>query len=167
MHGRNRSRLASCDRSHMLYPEEGQSSGPMTKPSMIDLGLVIHKKEPEKRVRCSRKRSGTHPAPGSPGEPMKQTNSETDEALAHIRRNTAVPIQRFFDSVVAARIEETTGRQIKSPVSSLALNFLSKAKGLRRFSEILTLFLKRAPGIQPVARGIRRIRRSKRAENEL
>jgi hypothetical protein len=134
---------------------------------MIDLGLVIHKEEPEKRVRCSRKRSGTHPAPGSSGEPMKQTNSETDEALAHIRRNTAVPIQRFFDSVVAARIEETTGRQNKSRVSSLALNFLSKAKGLRRFLEVLTLFLKKAPGIQPLARGIRRIRRSKRAENEL
>ena len=98
---------------------------------------------------------------------MKQTNSETDEALAHIRRNTAVPIQRFFDSVVAARLEETTGRQNKNPVSSLELNFLSMAKGLRRFLEVLALFLKKAPGIQPLARGIRRIRRSKQDYNEL
>jgi hypothetical protein len=97
---------------------------------------------------------------------MKQTDSETDEALAHIRRNTTIPIQRFFDSVVAARLEETTGRQNRNPVSTLKLNFLGMAKGLRGFLEALTLFLKRALGIQPIARGIRRIRRSKRAYNE-
>ena len=47
---------------------------------------------------------------------MKQTHTETDKALAHIRRNTAAPIQRFLDSVIAARLEETAGPPNRKPV---------------------------------------------------
>src|SRR5919112_4266150 len=68
-------------------------------------------REPDKRVIRSRKRSGTHPDPGSSGEPMKQTDDEANEALAHIRRTTAAPIQRFLDSIAAARLVETTSRR--------------------------------------------------------
>ena len=42
---------------------------------------------------------------------MKQTDQDVDEALAYIQQSTASPIQRLFDSIVAARLEETAGRQ--------------------------------------------------------
>ena len=68
---------------------------------------------------------------------MKQTQTETDEALAHIRRNTAAPIQRFLDSVIAARLEETAGPPNRKPVRLSNLGILGMAKGLRRSFETL------------------------------
>jgi hypothetical protein len=133
---------------------------------MIDMSPVIHKEEPGKRVRHSRKRSGTHPAPGLSGEPMKQTDNEADEALAHIRQNTAAPIQRFFDSIVAARLEETTSRENGKTVSPSKLGLLDMAEGLSRFLEALSFFLKRDLSMQPIARVIRRVRRSEQTHNE-
>jgi hypothetical protein len=44
---------------------------------------------------------------------MKQPDNEADEAVAHIRQNTADPIRRFLDSVVSARLEEATCLQDK------------------------------------------------------
>jgi hypothetical protein len=133
---------------------------------MIDLSPCFHKEEPEKRVRRSRKRSGTHPVPGLSGEPMKQTDTEADEALAHIRQNTAAPIQRFFDSIAAARLEETTSHQNRKPVSPSKLGLLDMAKGLSSFLEALSFFVRRALSIQPLARIIRRVRRRRQAYKE-
>jgi hypothetical protein len=44
---------------------------------------------------------------------MKQPDKEADEAVAHIRQNTADPIRRFLDSVVSSRLEEATCLQDK------------------------------------------------------
>jgi hypothetical protein len=91
---------------------------------------------------------------------MKQTDTEADEALAHIRQNTAAPIQRFFDSIAAARLEETTSHQNRKPVSPSKLGLLDMAKGLSSF------FVRRALSIQPLARVIRRVRRRRQAYKE-
>ena len=97
---------------------------------------------------------------------MKPTDTEADEALAHIRRNTAAPIQRFFDSIAAARLEETIGRQNRKPVSPSKLGRSGMAKGLSRFLEALSFFVRRALSIQPLARIIRRVRRRRQAYKE-
>ena len=97
---------------------------------------------------------------------MKQTHTETDEALAHIRRNTAAPIQRFLDSVIAARLEETAGPPNRKPVRPSKLGILGMAKGLRRSFETLSFFLKKDLCLQSVARVIHRIRRRQQPRNE-
>ncbi len=88
---------------------------------------------------------------------MKQTNSEADEAFAHIRQTSAAPIQRFLDSIAAARLEETTGRQDGVADGPLRLDCSGAAKGMHRFSEALGVSLKAAPGTKLLARVIRRI----------
>ena len=90
---------------------------------------------------------------------MKQTNHEADEALAHIRRKTAAPIQRFFDSIAAARLEETTRHQNLKPVGSSKLDLLGGGKGLGKLLEARNFFLKRNLSLQHVARVIRHFRR--------
>jgi hypothetical protein len=90
---------------------------------------------------------------------MKQTDHEADEALAHIRRNTAAPIQRFFDSIAAARLEETTSHQNRKPVGSSKLDLIDLGKGLGKFSEALNFFRRRDLSLQCVARAVRHIRR--------
>jgi hypothetical protein len=89
---------------------------------------------------------------------MKQTDDEADEALAHIRRNTAAPIQRFLDSIAAARLEETTRRQDRLADGPSRPGRPSVDKGLHRFLEALGIFRKRPPGMKALARVIRRIR---------
>jgi len=88
---------------------------------------------------------------------MKQTDGEADEALAHIRRTTAAPIQRFLDSIAAARLEETTGRRDAVADGPLRLDRSGAAKGMHRFSALLGVSLKVALGMRPLARVIRRI----------
>ena len=90
---------------------------------------------------------------------MKQTDHEADEALAHIRRKTAAPIQRFFDSIAAARLEETTRHQNLKPVGSSKLDLLGGGKGLGKLLEARNFFLKRHLSLQRVARVIRHFRR--------
>jgi hypothetical protein len=92
---------------------------------------------------------------------MKQTDHEADEALAHIRRNTAVPIQRFFDSLAAARLEETTSQQNRNPTGPSKLGRSGAALGLRRLLEAISFSLKSALGAETFARVIRRICRHK------
>jgi hypothetical protein len=89
---------------------------------------------------------------------MKQTDDEADEALAHIRRNTAAPIQRFLDSIAAARLEETTTRRDKVADGPSRPVCPGVAKGLHRFLEALGVFRKRTLGMKPQARVIHRIR---------
>ena len=113
--------------------------------------------EPENRVKRSRKRSGIHPDPGSSGEPMKQTDGEVDEALAHIRRTTAAPIQRFLDSIAAARSEETTSRQNGLANGPSRPGRSGMAKRPQRFLEGLGFLLKRALCMKSLARIIGRI----------
>ncbi|WP_114948461.1 hypothetical protein [Microvirga calopogonii] len=96
--------------------------------------------------------------PGLSGEPMKQTDTEADEALAHIRRNTAAPIQRFLDSVAAARLEETTRHQNGKPLGSSKLDLSGLAKSLGKLLEART-FLKGNLGLHRVARAVRHFRR--------
>ena len=88
---------------------------------------------------------------------MKQTDHEADEALAHIRRNTAVPIQRFLDSIAAARLEEATSRQGGVADGPSSPGRSGMAKGLQRFLDALGIFPKRVIGMKPLARVIRRI----------
>lgn len=88
---------------------------------------------------------------------MKQTDTEADEALAYIRRNTAAPIQRFFDSIAAARLEETTSRQNGKPVGSSKLDLLGLGNGLGKLLEARN-FLKRNLGVYHVARAVRHFR---------
>jgi hypothetical protein len=90
---------------------------------------------------------------------MKPTDHEADEALAHIRRKTAAPIQRFFDSIAAARLEETTRHQNLKPVGSSKLDLLGGGKGLGKLLEARNFFLKRNLSLQRVARVIRHSRR--------
>jgi hypothetical protein len=88
---------------------------------------------------------------------MKQTDGEADEALAHIRRTTAAPIQRFLDAIAASRLEEMTGRRDgveNGPSRHVCLDVL---QGLHRLSKGLGNSLKEAPGTKPLARVIRRI----------
>ena len=40
---------------------------------------------------------------------MTQTTDDFDAALAHIRRQTAVPIRRFIDVIAASRTKEAAG----------------------------------------------------------
>jgi hypothetical protein len=87
---------------------------------------------------------------------MKQTD-EADEALAHIRRTTAAPIQRFLDSIAAARLEETTGRQDRGADDPSSPGRSGMAKELHRFLGASGLSLKRAVGIKFLARIIGRI----------
>ena len=87
---------------------------------------------------------------------MKQTD-KVDEALAHIRRNTAAPIQRFLDSIAAARLEDTTSRQNSVVDGPSRPGRSGMAKGLQRFFEALSVSLKRVLGMKPLARVIRRI----------
>ncbi len=89
---------------------------------------------------------------------MKQTDTKADEALAHIRRNTAAPIQRFFDSVAAARLEETTSHQNRKLIGSSKLDLLGLAKGLGKLLEARN-FLERNLGLHRVARAVRHFRR--------
>ena len=89
---------------------------------------------------------------------MKQTDGEADEALAHIRQNTAAPIQRFLDSIAAARLEETTSRRDRVADGPSRPGRPDAAKGLRRFLEALERFWKRTFGMKPLDRVIRRIR---------
>jgi hypothetical protein len=91
---------------------------------------------------------------------MKQTDHEADEALAHIRRKTAAPIQRFFDSIAAARLEETTRHQNLKPVGSSKLDLLGGGKGLGKLLEARNFFLKRNLSLHRVARAVRHFRRS-------
>ncbi len=85
---------------------------------------------------------------------MKQTDTKADEALAHIRRNTAAPIQRFFDSVAAARLEETTSHQNRKLIGSSKLDLLGLGKLLEARN-----FLERNLGLHRVARAVRHFRR--------
>jgi hypothetical protein len=87
---------------------------------------------------------------------MKQTD-EADEALAHIRRDTAAPIQRFLDSIAAARLEETTSRRDRVADGPSRPGRPGVAKGLHRFLKALGASMKRALGMKPLARVIRRI----------
>jgi hypothetical protein len=73
---------------------------------------------------------------------MKQTDDEADEALAHIRQNTAAPIQRFLDSIAAARLEETTSRRDRVAGGPSRPSRPDVAKGLRRILEALGVFWK-------------------------
>ena len=88
---------------------------------------------------------------------MKQTD-EADEALAHIRRHTAAPIQRFLDSIAAARLEETTSRRDRVADGPSRPGRPGVAKGLHRFLKALSVARKRTLGMKPLARVIRRIR---------
>jgi hypothetical protein len=90
---------------------------------------------------------------------MKQTDHEADEALAHIRRKTAAPIQRFFDSVAAARLEETTSHQNRKPAGPSKLDFLGLGKGLGKLLEARNVFLNRDLSLRRVARVVRHFRR--------
>lgn len=90
---------------------------------------------------------------------MKQTDTEADKALAHIRRSTAAPIQRFFDSVAAARLEETTSHQNRKPVGPSKLDPLALSNGLGKLLEARNLFRKRNLSLQGVARVVRHFRR--------
>jgi hypothetical protein len=89
---------------------------------------------------------------------MKQTDDEANEALAHIRRATAAPIQRFLDSIAAARLEETASRRDRVADGPSRPGRSGVAEGLHRFLEALGVSLKRALGMKPLARIIRRIR---------
>jgi hypothetical protein len=89
---------------------------------------------------------------------MKQTDDEANEALAHIRRTTAAPIQRFLDSIAAARLEETASRRDRVADGPSRPGRSGVAEGLHRFLEALGVSLKRALGMKPLARIIRRIR---------
>lgn len=89
---------------------------------------------------------------------MKQADDGADEALARIRQNTAAPIQRFLDSIAAARLEETTSRRDRVADGPSTPGRSGVAEGLHRFLEALGVFLKRARGMKPLARLIRRIR---------
>jgi hypothetical protein len=91
---------------------------------------------------------------------MKQTDHEADEALAHIRRKTAAPIQRFFDSIAAARLEETTSHQSRKPVGSSKIDLLGLGKGLGKLLEARNVFRKRNLCPHRVARAVRHFRRS-------
>jgi hypothetical protein len=71
---------------------------------------------------------------------MKQTEDEADEALAHIRRITSAPIQRFLDSIAAARLEETTSR--RNRVADGPSRPGRAVKRLHRILEALGLTLK-------------------------
>ncbi len=88
---------------------------------------------------------------------MKPTDHEADEALAHIRRNTAVPIQRFFDSVAAARREETATQQNRNPTGPSKLGRSGAARGPHRLLEAISFSLKSALGTETFTRVIRRI----------
>ena len=88
---------------------------------------------------------------------MKQTDDEADEALAHIRQNTAAPIQRFLDSIAAARLEETTSRRDRTADGPPRPVCPGVAKGLHRFLKTFGVSLKRALGMKPLARVLRRI----------
>jgi hypothetical protein len=88
---------------------------------------------------------------------MKQTDTEADEALAHIRRSTAAPIQRFFDSVAAARLEETTSHQNRKRVVSSKLDLLGLGKGLGQILEARSFF--RKGHLSLLARAVRHFRR--------
>ncbi len=88
---------------------------------------------------------------------MKQIDGEVDEALAHIRQTTAVPIQRFLDSIAAARLDETTDCRDGVADGSSRPDRSGVAKGLHRLSEALSVSLKAAPGTKLLARVIRRI----------
>ncbi|WP_210381511.1 hypothetical protein [Microvirga zambiensis] len=96
---------------------------------------------------------------------MKQTDTEADEALAHIRRNTAAPIQRFFDSVAAARIEETTSHQNRKRVDSSKLDLIDLGEGLSKLLEARSFFRKRDLSLRRVARAVRHIRRGEWPSN--
>jgi hypothetical protein len=89
---------------------------------------------------------------------MKQIDDEADEALARIRQDTAAPIQRFLDSIAAARLEETTSRRDRVADGPLRPGCQGAAKGLRRILEALGDFRNRTFGMKPQARVIRRIR---------
>ena len=89
---------------------------------------------------------------------MKQTDDEADEAFAHIRQSTAAPIQRFLDSIAAARLEETTSRRDRLADGPSRPGLPGLATGLHRFLEALGVSLKRALGMKPQDRVIRRIR---------
>ena len=88
---------------------------------------------------------------------MKQTDDEANEALAHIRRTTAAPIQRFLDSIAAARLEETTSRRDRVADGPSRPGRPGVAKGLHRFLKALGVSLKRALGMKPLVRVIHRI----------
>jgi hypothetical protein len=79
---------------------------------------------------------------------MKE-NDEADKALAHIRQNTAAPIQGFLDSIAAARLEETTSRRDRVADGPSKRGRPGVAKGLRRFLDAL--------GMNSLDRVIRRI----------
>ena len=76
---------------------------------------------------------------------MRQTDDEADEALAHIRQNTAAPIQRFLDSIAAARLEETTSRRDRVADGPSRPGRPGVDKGLHRFLEALRIFRKSPP----------------------
>jgi hypothetical protein len=91
---------------------------------------------------------------------MKQTNTEADEAVAYIRQNTAAPIQRYLDSVVAARLEEDPSRLGPKSADPLKLNrlaFVARVwtKGRRDLSRLL----KSPLSIRPLIQVVRLIRR--------
>ena len=88
---------------------------------------------------------------------MKQTDDEANEALAYIRRTTAAPIQRFLDSIAAARLEETTSHRDRVADGPSRPGRPGVAKRLHRFLKALGVSLKRALAMKPLARVIRRI----------
>ena len=91
---------------------------------------------------------------------MKQTDQDVDEALAYIQQSTAAPIQRFFDSVVAARLEETAVRHNSQAAGRPKLSLLLAAKGFSKPIGTLCSFLKRIRPVRLVLRVLRPIGRS-------
>ncbi len=89
---------------------------------------------------------------------MKETDQEADDALAYIRQSTAAPIQRFLDSVAAARLEQDRSLHLNDTVRPPKLGLWRGAGGLGRPFKDLVSSLRATLNVQIIVHIVHRIR---------
>jgi hypothetical protein len=89
---------------------------------------------------------------------MRKTDQEADDALVYIRQSTAVPIQRFLDSIAAARLEQDRNLRDDRTAGPPKLGLWRGAGGLgRRIKDLVSSFGKPL-NAQTFVRVVHRIR---------
>jgi hypothetical protein len=89
---------------------------------------------------------------------MRKTDHEAEDALVYIRQSTAVPIQRFLDSVAAARLEQDRNLHDNHTVGPPKLGLWRSAGGLGRRIKDLVSSLRTPLNAQTFVRIVHRIR---------
>ena len=89
---------------------------------------------------------------------MSKTDQEAEDALAYIRQSTAAPIQRFLDSVAAARLDQDRDLYDNHTVGPPELGLWRGTGGLGRPFEDLVSSLRAILKVQTFVRIVHRIR---------